>query len=494
MALSRPLPRAVRRRVTATAVAVAVALSWWPSAVAQAPRLAQLELGFGGALVAGAWNPLRLTLRDVGPVDLEIVIDQGSLREGTVPLVYRATVRGGSGLSVFDDEIFVPTWRSFAWTVRAGATTVASGSVPRGDADARHVDLVVTQAPGPWRMRLGTGARVVDVASDRLVARSAAYDGVRTLVVAGDGELPRADALVSAATAGVVVVLSDAALAAPALAVLAPAAPSAWRRVGAGWIVTEAALEPGPAVFEAARVDHAATVSAFSAVGRLEAPASIPSTRLLFGAAAYALAVLVVVRFGGVPGIVAAATLAGAASFVAWSALRPPSPTLMTQRDVVIGGGGGIGQRWRLHDVLSLPAADVRVEAPARSILAIPLSTGPAGTTVALARWRAQQLLERPRVADVPLRWDVDGGLVNGGPRALTQVQVKAGASYGTIPPGATGSPVTSDPLPPSAMSRALLDVVPDGTAIASDGATWFVTLADEPRGLGAGASRGGTD
>lgn len=455
------------------------------TASGQAQRLAGVELGFAGTLVANAWNPLRLTLRDVGPVVLEVVIDQGSLRDGTIPLVYRATVAGGSGLSVFDDELFVPIWRSLTWTVRSGATTLASGSVPRGDADRRAVDVVVTEAPGPWRARLGDQARVVDVPAERLVARSAAYDGVRALIVAGDGDPPRTAALVAAAAAGAIVVLSDVSAALPALAALAPPADEPWRRVGAGWIVLERALEPGVAVLEAARTDHAATVSAFAAVDRLVPPRSESSITLLFGASIYALAVLIVLRFGGLPGIVAAAAIVIAGSFVAWAALRPSSPTLQTTRDVVIGGNG-IGQRWRVHDLVSLPASEVRLDAAVRPIGLTPLTTGPDGTSVPLARWRGQQLVERPRVADVWLRWE-GRDLVNDGPRPLTEVRVRGGDVYDAIAPGGTGAIVSNDASPPSAAARALFDVIPAGTAIAFDGATWFVALASEPREARAG-------
>jgi hypothetical protein len=484
------LPRPARARLL---LASLLALALGP-ATAQAQRLATLELGFEGSLVAGAWNPLRLTLRDVGPVDLEIVIDQGSLREGVLPLVYRTTVRGGSGLSVFDDELFVPTWRSLAWTVRSGGLTLASGSVPRGDADSRRLDLVVTHSPGPWRSRLGDGARVIDVRSERLVARSAAYDGVRSVIVAGDGDLPRADGLVAAAVAGATVILSDAAAASPSLAPLVPERPSAWRRVGAGWFATEAALEAGPVVLEAARVDHAALISAFAAVDRVAVPASVSGAVLLIGAAGYALAVLIVLRFGGVPGLVAAGAFATAASLVAWTALRPAESTVTVTRDLVVGGGGGIGQRWRLHDVLSLPAAEVRIDAAARPVVAQPLTTGPDGTTLSLARWRGQQVLERPRVSDAWLRWNADGLLVNDGPRALSQVQVKGGEGYGSIAPGSPGVALVSDAPPALPTARALLDVVPGGAAVATDGAAWFVALANEPRALDDRPNAGAVD
>lgn len=99
---------------------VAAALLVAGSALAQGPnRAAELELGFGGAIVADAWNPLRLVLRDVGSVQLEVAIDRGTLRDGERWSVYRADLPGGSGLSVFEDELFVPVWRSLQWTVRS---------------------------------------------------------------------------------------------------------------------------------------------------------------------------------------------------------------------------------------------------------------------------------------------------------------------------------------------------------------------------------------
>jgi hypothetical protein len=466
-------------------VGLATVLVAWSlgGAVAQVQRLATLELGFGDAVVAGAWNPLRLTLRDVGPVDLEIAIDAGSLREGEIPLVYRARIPGGSGLSVFDDELFVPPWRSLTWTVRAGTSLVASGSLPRAAVDMRAVDLVVTDAPGAWRARLGDGARVVDVPAERLLARSAAFDGVRTVVVSADGILPRVDVLVAAAVAGSVVLLSDGAAALPALAGLVPEGESSWRRVGSGWIALEAALERGPAVLTAARFDHAAALSAFAAADRLSPPASVRGSTVLFGAAAYVLAVLVVLRFGGLPGVVAAGTLAAAAGLLAWTSLRPEAPTFTATRDLVVGGGG-IGQRWRIHEVMSLPAAEVRVAAASRPVSPGPLVTGPDGTTVSLARWRNQQLVERPRSLDAPLRWLDDDELRNVGARPLAEVQVKGGRHYGLVAPGAVALPPDRDLPPPSPIARALLDVVPYGTAIARDGATWIVALAEAPRAL----------
>jgi hypothetical protein len=466
------------------AVSAVAAAGWAQVVVAQvgssaAARLATLELGFGGAVVADAWNPLRLVLRDVGPVHLEIVIDGGSLREGEIPSVYRSSVRGGSGLSVFDDEIYVPGWRSLTWTVRSGATTVASGSVPRADVDRRAVDLVVTDAPGPWASRLGEGARVVDVRADRLVTRSAAYDGVRAVIVTGDGDLPRADALVAAAIAGSTVIVSDAAASMPAMERLLPPATSPWRRVGSGWIALAAALERPEALVEA-RTDHTALVSAFAAAGSLATPASVPTVAILVGATAYAIAVLVILRFGGLPGLVAAVALAAAASFVAWSSLRPEAPVLLVARDLVVGGEG-VGLRWRVHDIVSLPASAVALDVAARPLVPMPIANGPDGAVIDLARWQALRVVERPRATSAPLRWDDEGRLVNDGERTIEQVQVKGGPWFGVIAPGGVAAAPSRDPVPSSATALALLDVLPAGSAIASDGTRWFVALARSP-------------
>ena len=79
-------------------VLTALALSF---ACAQEVRL---ELGFGGEIITGRWNPLRLTTRDLPEAELVLALDQSTLREGEKLAVYRFPV-GTSGLGVFEDEI-----------------------------------------------------------------------------------------------------------------------------------------------------------------------------------------------------------------------------------------------------------------------------------------------------------------------------------------------------------------------------------------------------
>ncbi|QRN80267.1 MAG: hypothetical protein JK586_00930, partial [Nocardiopsis sp. BM-2018] len=146
MARLAPLVRSTGRHLGVALVLALVALASAQGATAS--RSASLELGFGGTVVADAWNPLRLVLRDVGPVVFELAIDRGTLRDGERWSVYRAELPGGSGLSVVEDEVFVPVWRSLAWTVRSGGLTVASGSLARTQADRRPLDVMVGE-PGP---------------------------------------------------------------------------------------------------------------------------------------------------------------------------------------------------------------------------------------------------------------------------------------------------------------------------------------------------------
>src|SRR5690606_10472096 len=119
---------------TSTARKLAVALlaaAGWLS-VAAGPAGAQqveFELRHSQQVVAGAWNPVRLVLRDQRDVLLEIRLDQGSLQTGERVVTYRAPLAGGSGLSSFEDDLFVPAWRSLTWTVRAGGRTLASGAL-----------------------------------------------------------------------------------------------------------------------------------------------------------------------------------------------------------------------------------------------------------------------------------------------------------------------------------------------------------------------------
>ncbi|TVR95057.1 MAG: hypothetical protein EA416_02475 [Trueperaceae bacterium] len=465
-------PATPRRRLALLlAVIAAAALIGVASAQAGgASRSAGLELGFGGAVVADAWNPFRLVLRDVGPVTFELAIDRGTLRDGERWSVYRADLPGGSGLSVVEDEVFVPVWRSLSWTVRSGGLTIASGSVARTQADRRPLDIIVGE-PGPVVRGSVMGGRSVDLAADRLPLRSAAYDGVGRVIVATPSARPQA--LLAAAVGGAEVVLTPSALANAELSAIIPAG-GGERLVGAGRIVSLDVWRP--TADTVARVDQAALLSAFAAAERISLPRPAPVLPLLVAASGYALVVLLVLRFAGVPGVTAALVLALGASLAVWTPLRPERPTIDTSRDLVIGAEG-IGQRWRLHERVTLPAQTLVLDVAGWPLSDVEARLGPASVAVDLPRWRHLTVVERPRTAALPLLQQADGSWRNQGTVPLTVVVIRGGDHVDDVPADALVPPPSRDPRPLPSVALALLELVPEGAAVASDGARWFVAL-----------------
>ena len=447
-----------------------IALSSLAAAQSSA-RTATLELGFGDAVVANAWNPLRLVLRDVGPVEFELSIDRGTLREGERWLRYRAEVPGGSGLSVFEDELFVPVWRSLSWVVRSGGLTVTSGSLPRTLADRRPLDLVVGE-PGPEVRSSLVGGRIVDLSPERLPLRSAAYDGVANLVVATPNA--RAQSVVAAAVAGSTVVLAPASLADASLATLLPAGEGS-RVVGSGRVQdVESWMETMSA--HPARFDHAALVSALASIERITPSSPPPVLPLLLGASAYALIVLVMLRFGGLPGLLAALLLALTTSVAAWVPLRPAQSSVDQVTDLVVGADG-VGQRWRLHERFTLPARTAVLPVAGWPLSNVEARVGPDSVSVDLGRWRSAQVLERPRAVGMPLVQDEDGVWRNAGDASLALVSVRGGETALDVAPGQRLPVQVRDVGPLPRIAVALLELVPEGAAVASDGRSWFVGL-----------------
>ncbi len=469
----KTMPQPRLRRLLAAAVALALAMTLAAASAQGDTRPAALELGFGGALVADAWNPLRLVLRDVGPVEFELAIDRGTLRDGERWSRYRSEIRGGSGLTVFEDEVFVPVWRSLSWTVRSGGLTVASGSVPRVQADRRALDLAVGE-PGEVLRAALTGGRTVDLDVDRLPLRSAAFDGVANLIVATGSARPQA--LIAAAVAGADVVLTPTARANPELGAMLPAGVET-RIVGAGRLLTQEAWLAN-LTNPTRRLDQAALVSALAATERVSAPRPVALLPLLLAASGYALFVLLVLRFGGLPGMMAALVLGLTAAVAAWVPLRPADATIDQVRELVIGADG-VGQRWRLHERLTLPAQTIVLDVAGWPLSNIDARQSPGQVAVDLARWRSVLVLERPRATTMALVQDADGSWRNDGQRTLDVVAVRGGAAVQDVAAGSV-VPVPTRDVALGSVASALLELVPNGAAVASDGVRWMVAL---PRG-----------
>ena len=133
-----------------------------------------------------------------GASHLTIQVDQGTLRSGEVPLVVTFDVRGGAGLSIFEEIVYLPRFATLSWRLATAERVLASGSIAGREADDRRLDLVLTSSPGVYRLpflaAFGSGSRLVDLNPAALPTQPAAYDGVRGLLIDGTAAAPRLEA------------------------------------------------------------------------------------------------------------------------------------------------------------------------------------------------------------------------------------------------------------------------------------------------------------
>ena len=394
-----------------------------------------LSLGYRGQIVAGAWNPFQLTTRDVGAGTLRLRIDRGSLLEGELPWSVEVPMSGGPGLHVVDGDLFIPLWRSFVWSYEAGGRIVASGSYARALADPQPLDLVVSSDP-----RLAAhlmSARRIDVTSDDLPTRVAAYDGVRSIWLDGSLPNPSPAAMTAAAVAGsLVMVLGDVREATAWGGLLDP---GAWRSIGAGGWWSGAA----PSADELARayLPRGEILAAFLASGGAPLPREWPRGRLLVALIGYLVAVAVAWRTGGVPGLVTSLVVFSAATVAGYSLFASEPAQLRAERELRIEGGP-LAQVIRVHDVRTLPDAMVavpRVAQPASAVAGDLHLARDARTYIALVRGRAASLHEPPTAVAL------------------------------------VGEPHTSE----LAASVAITTELPPGARLVAEGANWRLRLVD---------------
>ena len=276
-----------------------------PAARAQQGSQTTVEIGVGGNIVVDAWNPLRLVTRDVpAGTRLHLTFDQGSLRQGAIPLEVELTVPGGAGIGVVDSLFYVSSFNSIGWALRGPEAVLASGSLAGRDQDTRPLDLVLSREPGRYLTAFGAGTRVIDIAAAALPIEVAAYDGVRTLIIDGTTTAPRLEAVAAAAAAGTVVVLhGDLPPSHRELHLLVADASSAGvpsrTALGAGVVLTSRGA-PSDAVAAAlshVAVDRAALVRVLAAQQLVERPGGPSQGLVLVAAGVFSLLALVMMRW-----------------------------------------------------------------------------------------------------------------------------------------------------------------------------------------------------
>lgn len=464
------------------AVLIAAVLAVLGTAAAQSQ--VQMELGIGGNVVVGAWNPLRVVARDL-PIGsrLEVTFDHGSLREGQIPFVLSLPVSGGSGLSVVERTVYVAPFHSVSWAIVGQDAVVASGSIPGRDQDETPLDVVLSRRSGAFAAALPDDARVVDVGAAQLPLDVAAYDGVRSVIVDGSTVAPRLAALAAAASAGALVVLNG-----PlpqSHAELQLLLNSRGGLLGAGSVVANdgSPADVAQLVTPSGTLARRALVETAAATPLVTPPAQLRQQLVIVVAIVFSVVAVLLTRAFGGPGLVSTALLAALLSLAAWQVARPPAPQVVGTRTVALVGGE-LALATTLEEHYTLPATELNLAAQARPLDVRPYRVDESGLHMSLGGWRSVVLAGAPAVVDAPLVFQ-DGSLLNRGDATLREVLIVGMGPQGDLAPGASVQPRSLEDGPaPEAYARLLTDLAP-GTVVALSGCDAGCTVWLAPGILG---------
>ncbi len=356
-------------------------------------QAAELRLGFDGAFVAGRWNPIEFSSRDVADLTLTITIDQGDLRTGSLPARYTYNLPGGPGLSVIEDELYIPSWQSFSWSAATPARVVASGSFHPRDLDSRPLALIMSTQPSRHAGLVPAGSRLVGQAAARLPERLAAWDGVELLLIDGSTAPPSLNAVAAAAAAGTNVVLLEPLPASYDELRLLAADPVT--RLGMGQLLRgsgDFAAELLQPLTDSSALDgYLAEINEFDLSGSVRPIFLFPLLII------YAIATLGLVRLAGLPGALAAVSLGVLGAVLGWSSLAG-EPTISRSNLQLQVSAGGLSRTYSSARVLHREGGELALSGHYRPLAAQAYGITPAGLSITTPRWRPLELAGRPQL------------------------------------------------------------------------------------------------
>jgi hypothetical protein len=435
------------------------------------PDEVMLELGFNGEIIVNHWNPLRLVVRDQPVSELLISIDQGNLETaGTFLKTYRATIPASAGVVVFEDDIFIPRWRSLTWTLSHGERITASGSLDRRESRLEPLNLIISAQPIKW-LNSWTSQRTIDMPPSLLPENLAAYDGVANLLVDGTAPMPKLEAIISAASAGATIWLV------PPLPEshreLAALLSNEPQRLGAGWVISQSPLEASqPASLDIAKL--ATALLDDDLVKRPKVSAQLP---VLAFAAIYGLLILALLRFAAVPGLLTGLLLSLLACMLAWNWLRPQASQSILGRSLSIGGGE-LARRLELRSVFTLPSGKISLPISAQLLQLYAYEQKADTLSLEAQRWSALSFMLRPQLEPSQLRWRA-GQLSNSSTTPLSDVYVKGLGPQGDLAAGATRAVSSQEETVLLEIYERLLEHLPEHSAIARHDGQIHVALPE---------------
>ncbi len=434
----------------------------------------RLELGFDGHLVAERWNPLRLITRDQPASKLSLSIDYGSLREGERLITYSAEISAGSGLYVFQDDIYIPNWRSITWNLSTAERVLASGSLDRRGASSERLTLLVSSQPSRWLDTLD-GERIVTFPANLLPQRLAAYDGVKRLIIDGSTAMPSPQSLLAASAAGAITQLVE-----PLPASYAPLlelSSSEPQRLGAGWLLrTSSSDKP-----DLATLDLSKAIASISSSDMVAIQPHVPQVPFLAGVSLYGLVIILLLRFAGHAGIVTALVLSIPVSFATLSSFQIDAAETHRERSLSISAGG-LAHNTAAQGIVSLRGGTLELSMAVypnqisgyhqhvRRDTSIFSMTAP--------RWSQILLIAKPSLSLATFGWQHEQ-LHNSGRTTLNNVYIKGYGPQQALAAGMSMQPQTREDGQLSDVYHNLLEHLPIGTAIASSNNQIFLALPD---------------
>lgn len=325
----------------------------------------QLELGIAGNIVTGHWNPLRISMRDQPASQLIIRMDVGNLREGERWLEYRANLAAGSGRFTFEDDIFIPEWRSLIWQVRSQSqhdtsAVLMTGSLSPQNRQDEKLDLIISAKAGRYPELLGAGTRAIEVSAQALPRRSAAYDGVARLLIVDSLEQPvSSQAILAAAVAGTQVAIRDdlnnaqgnAATLEPLQGIMSsPAQP-----LGAGWLLRLQTAKDWQEPW-----DKSNFYAQVQQLYPLEFSRPMAAGSVVIALFLYALLLLIMLRWLGDIGLLSAWLLALVLTPLSFFWLNNNRGNRQQQHSITIEAGG-LAQQQIYSEIFNLKASSLRL-------------------------------------------------------------------------------------------------------------------------------------
>ncbi|MGL4609553.1 MAG: hypothetical protein ACRCYY_07685 [Trueperaceae bacterium] len=454
------------------------------SALAQTNPDLSLELGIQNSVVADHWNPLKLTRRDQPAQRFVLVIDQGSLRDGETLVTYQRDLPPAPGLDVFEDDVYIPTWRQFSWRIENDERVFASGSLERREVNATPLTLLLSSQPERYKSSFSSDTRLLELPFSLLPERVAAYDGVQTLLLDGSASAPTLEAITAAAVSGVnVLLLGDLPDSHRELSLLAP---ELRQHLGAGWIARTSEVGVRATLSMLTPLAPKTLRDALMSGDLSQRPMTVPQLYVGGGAALYALLLLVLLRFFGNAGLLTSFLIATLTSVAAWTWLRPKSPQLSHTRTLIVNHELALVHR--LESVFTLPQAQLSLNQQARLTALRAYTQHNDSLELSLPRYSEVLLEHRPSLSRETLKLEGQQ-LYNLTDTPLHDVYVKGLGPQPDLEPGgvqtltqADVAEVTDVPVTQSTVAQiyeALLDLLPDGTALAHADGTFHIALPE---------------